>query len=879
MENTENISFSQYDIYSKLLEVANRHIPTNDNTDFLRSGLFGYITESLAMGLRDSALQKTFLYNEGFLNTAVIPDSVYNYAKMFNVSLPTAIPSKGYVSIQIPESDFQQYKTTYNVGQYGLDTQYTNAIVISNTGEFMVGSYPFKLERSILIYENENGNILAEYITPTNRDLIITDFASQSVSNGDFYINNKQIVVTRYNGNIILNHVLAYQFEITEKSARITSNRIVDNLMQRVEYPNQFAGLSIKYTTSGRRTDEQIQNIIPIFSPIDPKIAEYDAISKKYCFYDLEADNFVKVKFRSNTFVPSINSSLTISVISTNGVNISTNISGNYSYRQTDIATNAVAITVSFENALSGGVNTPNIESLKARIINEISTRNIILTEEDINNYFALLSASWLGYDSKIVFSKKRDDILKRIFSAYCVLRSGVDAAGNDNTSTDFVSMAVPTNTINVVSNITGDNVRTNNGVVSQIFETGSKFTLDPSSNTYIYSPGDINGNDYYFTPFEIEAYLAPVRHVKYRFLMTDSQSPVYLNETGNVLPKFYNIIGESLTVYRGMTQNGTIDDKYRFTLKLSSNADLSNLQISNDGNIVLKLKDIKNNEITVTVDKNDINLTNAKQIENSNQYTAEIQFNVSKDINLSNLESAYVDLKMNNFIIPIDNVDNSYFTLIFKTENPIVFQTSLEAIMNSDVQLLTTTVATETKVSGINLLSVPVIHSSFLNNATNSSRIEKIVKQISMNIQMLMDGLEKLEANSQFDFKFFNTHGPSTYYNVSRTDFIINIDIALAYLISDAEKDLIRDYIRRIVDRANDDGFLNTSDIITMTLQNFNSKNKVIKNIYINSVNGEALAIIAPNYDAEKPEVPEYLTFPFDKEKINAAITFRVVS
>ena len=28
----------------------------NDNTDFLRSGLFGYITESLAMGLRDSAL-------------------------------------------------------------------------------------------------------------------------------------------------------------------------------------------------------------------------------------------------------------------------------------------------------------------------------------------------------------------------------------------------------------------------------------------------------------------------------------------------------------------------------------------------------------------------------------------------------------------------------------------------------------------------------------------------------------------------------------------------------------------------------------------------------------------------------------------------------
>jgi hypothetical protein len=33
---------------------------------------------------------------------------------------------------------------------------------------------------------------------------------------------------------------------------------MVDNLMQRVEYPDQFAGLSIKYMTSGRRVGEQI---------------------------------------------------------------------------------------------------------------------------------------------------------------------------------------------------------------------------------------------------------------------------------------------------------------------------------------------------------------------------------------------------------------------------------------------------------------------------------------------------------------------------------------------------------------------------------------------------------------------------------------------
>ena len=52
----EKISFSQYDIYQKLLEVAGRHIPTSSISDFLRVGMFGYITESLAMWLRDSAL-------------------------------------------------------------------------------------------------------------------------------------------------------------------------------------------------------------------------------------------------------------------------------------------------------------------------------------------------------------------------------------------------------------------------------------------------------------------------------------------------------------------------------------------------------------------------------------------------------------------------------------------------------------------------------------------------------------------------------------------------------------------------------------------------------------------------------------------------------
>jgi hypothetical protein len=75
--STNKITPSKTDIYDKLLTIASKYSDL-ENDDFLKTGLFGYITESLALIARDSAFHKTMLYNESFLNTAVIPKSVYN---------------------------------------------------------------------------------------------------------------------------------------------------------------------------------------------------------------------------------------------------------------------------------------------------------------------------------------------------------------------------------------------------------------------------------------------------------------------------------------------------------------------------------------------------------------------------------------------------------------------------------------------------------------------------------------------------------------------------------------------------------------------------------------------------------------------------------
>ena len=83
MATTNNkISATKIDIYDKLLSIARLNFPDYDNYDFMRSGAFGWMIESMAMSIRDNALYKTMLYNESFLNLAVMPKSIYSRANV-----------------------------------------------------------------------------------------------------------------------------------------------------------------------------------------------------------------------------------------------------------------------------------------------------------------------------------------------------------------------------------------------------------------------------------------------------------------------------------------------------------------------------------------------------------------------------------------------------------------------------------------------------------------------------------------------------------------------------------------------------------------------------------------------------------------------------
>ena len=65
--------------------------------------------------------------------------------------------------------------------------------------------------------------------------------------------------------------------------------------------------------------------------------------------------------------------------------------------------------------------------------------------------------------------------------------------------------------------------------------------------------------------------------------------------------------------------------------------------------------------------------------------------------------------------------------------------------------------------ISHITIKDIPVVHASFFTDETAQT---KFIRQLFIYIEMLKENLGKLETNTFFDLKFYNTHGDSQYYN-----------------------------------------------------------------------------------------------------------------
>jgi hypothetical protein len=464
----------------------------------------------MAMMIKDSSLHKSMLYKESFLNTAVIPKSIYNWAKMFNINISNATPAYADIEIIINSEHIDaliEKKTLDKYDNYfgiDLDTEgksNTVGFIIDKRNPIIADDYCFMLEHSIKIIRSgnkDNNSIVysAEYIMTEPVTTAFQTIKTPILS--IFPRDNTYVIKAR-----------AYQYKTEVFTKQIPNNSILSTKIHTYAFEGQFAGLSVSY----RRANDSEKNIETRYSNIN------NSETGTFCYYNLNTDHELQITFSNHedAFMPKSNDILKVCIYTTEGSNVPTYYSGDAIYMQSDDDFKAYPIIVRFNpNNIIGGKDVPSLDKIRDSVINEISSRNVIITESDLNNYFAILTSLLESInDGKVQFIKKRDDIVRRLFSAYILLRDGLTDDDEPAQGT-YLSKCIPTNTIDIDFPIAKNS--------SRAFGTVVRRKTD-KVNEYVYAPTTegLDG-DYYIIPFYMYVSLNPVRKIKYIYNLADSE-------------------------------------------------------------------------------------------------------------------------------------------------------------------------------------------------------------------------------------------------------------------------------------------------------------------------------------------------------------------
>ena len=542
----------------------------------------------------------------------------------------------------------------------------------------------------------------------------------------------------------------------------------------------------------------------------------------------------------------------------------------------------SMSILVSFEDYISvGGKDKISNNDLKQNIIRELASRDVIVTEEDLNNYFQLLGGFFESInDGQVRFVKKRDDLIRRTFNAYVLLRDGFGIDGELNPSSNYRSELVPTNTVDVTyaptAPISGTNI--NNGI--ELSDKVIKKTLNTNGEvTYAFQEGTVGytnySNNIYYTPFRMQVYLSPIRTVKYIYDLTDDSTSLS-----------YKNITNSSTLYMSPStvsvKKGTGDNKYHLNFTFNTDFDLQNTW--NNTPVTLKIYNGSTySEYKINSTSDVLTVTSSKNNENDTIYKSEIKITLSQnptkpfvmvDRDKENLQyGQQLCLEYNGQQININEeakvgiiidstFNNQTYNCEFISDKALSWFKNLDDIMSSD---LIVTKNTDNSIRSITIKEVPIIASSFYSTILNESRF---IQTLLTYIDILKDNKSKLETNTTFNLKFMNTFGESQGYTSTTTNIRLQLRIWLKTTTDETITKEIRNYIRHLVDMANSAKKLRVSTVLAMVTASYN---QFIDHIDFLGLNGTFDQFIEPK--GNDPTVPEY--FNLDREHLEEDIVF----
>lgn len=395
-----------------------------DQVNQINVGLLGYTTELIANTTEDAFNAISMLMNEMFPNMAVLPESIYNYAALFQIDDLFATPAKLAMALLVSEEDIHTYATK----------------VQNSSGTQSEELYEFYIDSDTII-SVEGVNYSPDYdiqirFKPYRNDYIYTAMYYKKRYGANFNnmisdINNPYIKTKRVNINkepYILLIIHTHQIDKFTKNETILSNDIVNLPTYTIDFDGIMAGFEVFYKSPTDLSYTQLTKRMDGSAPL----------KTPFCFYRFRTDNQLEISFtaRDNYFQPKFNSELKIDYYTSNGSK------GNFTeYVGNDVVVQSKGENYDYNTSVNmfarpigesfGGLDKLSLDQLKALVIERFSTVNSYTTENDLQLFFDSFNAK---YKSNILFVKKRDDVMERLFTSYSMIKDSNEDVFHTNT-------------------------------------------------------------------------------------------------------------------------------------------------------------------------------------------------------------------------------------------------------------------------------------------------------------------------------------------------------------------------------------------------------------------------------------------------------------
>ena len=154
-------SYSIYDHWIKLAgdyfridtSISSKIIDYN-TISLLKTGLFGYFNEIASHEIKNAVFHRNVLYDEHFLNSASFPESIFNFAKLYNVPISTAHPSHMLVNMVVKKDDLLNSSLKEEVVSeevIDINVLKTFKLTISKDTEFSINKFKYLLPYDVNI--------------------------------------------------------------------------------------------------------------------------------------------------------------------------------------------------------------------------------------------------------------------------------------------------------------------------------------------------------------------------------------------------------------------------------------------------------------------------------------------------------------------------------------------------------------------------------------------------------------------------------------------------------------------------------------------------------------------------------------------------------